>query len=1516
MLVLSLIECPILERNSACVKAKLKKGKLASVSNLDPSTPSVGHSNESMKVYSFLSLILTLFFYQITFGQTADMVDGCAPLTVNFTAPSTGGTHYWEFKDGATSTLQNPTNTFLNPGSYTVEYRQTVGGPVIGTVTIDVFAKPVPTFTADVTRGCAPLSVNFSNTTSLSPSININSLSWVFNDGGTAVGSNPNYRFNTAGSFSVSLEIITNLPSCDAAQLYPNAIVTSDRPNVEFTTNPDPPSACVAPLNVSFANNTTSASGPLTYSWKFGEGTTSTDETPASVDYTADGDYPVVLIATDTNGCSDSVGRGVSIGSPTASFYLKNFPDTICLGIEDTIVNESSFGFYDWNFGVNGNPQTSFRREPIISFTQAGINTITFEVTAPGGCKDDTTINVLVEEAIAEFTSNPTYSCTFPAQVDFTSTSTGAESFKWTFGNDSTSELENPSIIYEKDDTTLFSVNGANYYHTKLTVTSAFGCIDSIVQTDTVHEPNAFMMPDVVDGCVPLTVTFSDSSSFDEEKPMPIVRWEWVFGDGNSTVNTTGNPESNTYSTIGEYDAYLIVTNSAGCIDTSYLTRIKVGDKINPDFTIDLNTVCVGDTVRFNDITAAPLGDSIDAWHFATEEDRMFSCFGDPAPAWSFFDKVGMHDVTMTVGFNGCFSSVTKSNSIQVNGPIAKIYYDKECSQPYDVQFIDTSQNGVALEWDFGDGSGSAAEDPFHTYASSGDYIVKLKASDLASGCADSRDSLTVFIRDVKANIFSDSVLCQGVEYPFGASLSVDEVDDGCQQPYTWLFDDPDIRPQTTPLSTELFTFPNRGNTFISLVAKDINGCLDTVRKSLRIYGVDADFTISDDTICAPTLVEFGQISTADTTIVSWAWDLGDDSSLFFKQKQDFNHSYLDFRDPLELELIVRDTLGCADTIMKNIRMYEPSSIVTLTDNAICSGTTIDFTASDFTAQGSNLTFNWDFDDGTTSTQQNPSHTYTEGGAYITTLDIEEISTGCKNQITRRVDVRDYPIAGYTTSEDPSKIFCPNNNVLFTDTSIVSAAFITYQWDFGNGSTSVFQNPGTIYQTNGNYDIEFIVTIPAPFGCADTSRRTVQVRGPIGDFSTDLNGDTICRLESVVFTIKDTADVDNYQWDFGDGGSLSNISPVSHQYTFVPPSGQTIAKLIMSNADGSCPETRDTVINIYEVVADFQRNDGIDTAFCFAPYPITTQSINADEWYWDFGDGTTSTDENPSIIQYAEAGNYKVTLGVKNNQLECTDTIVKDVILHPIPEIEAFGDTICEGIVANIGIINPNNFWTYNWTSNPTAPITNPNAAITTTQPNITTEYSATVLDTNECTNSDMTSVFVLNPLLLEDFDTIIVVGDRIELPVYVNAGLYNWVWTPEEGLSCLDCSPPTVQPLEDIEYNLVLSDILGCFVDNVDFNIKVHPETFISMPTSFTPNGDGNNDLIFVEGWGIKDLFEYQIYNRWGELVFETSNLEVGWDGKYKGEIQNNDVYVYKVRVRTWRDEEKTQEGYINLIR
>lgn len=1470
--------------------------------------------------YLLVSLISTLN----VFGQTANITEGCFPLTVNFTAPVGSPTYFWDFKDGATSTLQNPANTFLNAGSYIVEFRETTTGPLVGTVTINVYSKPVPEFLTDVTRGCVPLTVNFTNNTTLNPGIVISGYSWVFGDGGTATGATPTHVFTVEGNYFVSLELTTNLPSCNVTKAYNDFISLTNPPVVVFSTTPNPAASCTAPLNVSFLNTSSGSGAPLTYSWDLGNGNSSTAQNPPIQTYSSNGTFPVILTATDTNGCQRSFQKNVSIGAPNASLLFK---DTVCINTYDTIYNLSTAGVYNWNFGTGSqlNPAINTGlstqgyyqgKHPVIRFTTPGFHSVTLQVNA-GGCMDDTTITFFVEEIIADFVSNPTYSCSDPLSINFTSLTPNAVSYFWNFDNGDTSIVQNPSVIYYDEDTTIYSINGPNtlnnYFTTTLTVTSATGCKSTYSVIDTLHEPNALLMPDIVDGCLPLTVVFSDSSSSNE----PIVNWEWHFGDGTSISMGNDSPQSHTYITMGEYDAYLIITNSAGCTDTSYLMPIKVGDVIVPDFTVDVTDVCPGEPVQFTDLTPAPLVDSVDAWHYYTEASLMFHCFQDPDPIWVFDNETGPQDVTLVVGFNGCFSSITKSGFINVKGPIAELNYFSTCEEPFTINFADSSHSTTNIIWDFGDGDTSSTANPIHVYTTSGDYTVILHAINSGSGCADSYDTAIVHIRDIRANFTSDSLLCQNVPSPFNAGLSQD-VYSYCNSGYTWYFSDNGVRPITTGNANEPIPFPSTGLNEVTLVVTDINGCKDTASSFVNVSSIDASFNIDDTTICLPTLVTFNNTSTSDTSIVNWQWNFGDGQSF---NGIDTTHTYTTIQNTFDVELIVTNAVGCVDTLSQPILVYKPTSIVGVSNNAVCVGTTVNFTATDYTLQGSNLTFNWNFANGNTSNLQNPTNAFATGGTYLVNLVYQEVSTGCKDSVIQTIFVQDYPTAGFTSSADALSVICPNDNVLFTNTSVSSSPITSYLWDFGNGSTSTFANPGTPYANNGTYTVQLIIS--TSYGCPDTISKPYTVRGPSGNFFTDLNGDTICRLEEVVFITNNFVDVDFYTWDFGDGTSASNISPVSHPYTFVPPSGQTIAKLIMSNADGSCPVSIDTIINIYEVIADFNRNfNDVDTAICFAPYPFTNTSINANVWGWDFGDGQTSTAQNPSIHNYVNAGVYQVTLGIEKNVSlgrTCTDTIIKTIILHPTPEIKAFGDTICEGNIGTLYVENSNPNFNYFWTSSPFVAITNDSLPVATSQPLITTNYTATVTDSNNCVNSDNTVLYVINEVVISDFDTIVAMGDDVILPIYLDAGLYTFIWTPETGLSCLDCAPPTVvNPLEDVLYTLIYADknIPTCFTKTALFDIKVHPETFIKVPTTFTPNGDGVNDVIYAKGWGVKELIEFKIFNRWGELIFISNDIEIGWDGYYKGILQNNDIYVYKIQALTWKNETQSLEGYINLMR
>ena len=579
-----------------------------------------------MKIRFILLLSTIIFFSFITNikAQTANVTQGCSPLEVSFSGPAGQPTFFWEFGDGAIATDQNPTNTFGTTGTFIVQLFDVDGGNLIGSVTIEVFEDPIISIVADPLGGCFPLNTTFTGSIEANSAIVGTDFQWSFGDGGSGSGPTTSNTYTTEGTFDVGLEVITNFPNCSETQLFNDFIETTQQPDASFTTSPSPAASCAAPFEVSF-NNTTTTSG-LTFDWDFGNGQTSTDENPPNVTYTEDGSFDVTLTATNSSGCATVITSNINVGPPTASFSL---PDTICFNETVTINNTSTTGSFSWDFGPNAIPPVSTEANPSVTFTAPGIQTISLNVSAVGGCTSDETITVFVTDEIsADFnlTTNPV--CEDPFQFTLTPDFMDpTATYQWLVSrtNEPTDTILNsnemsPSFEYINPDTTIFSENGDIIISVEYSVTSAEGCVVTGTLIDTLYEPNARFSPDVVDGCAPLEVIFSDSSlSID-----PIISYTYNYGDGTQETFTNDDDVTHTFTQTGEFDVILFTENDQGCIDTSFAITIEVGETLVPDFTVTETTVCPGDTVQFTDLTNNP---NIDGWHFVAEGGLASHCF-------------------------------------------------------------------------------------------------------------------------------------------------------------------------------------------------------------------------------------------------------------------------------------------------------------------------------------------------------------------------------------------------------------------------------------------------------------------------------------------------------------------------------------------------------------------------------------------------------------------------------------------------------------------------------------------------------------------------------------------------------------------------------------------------------------------------------------------------------------------------------------------------------------------------
>jgi gliding motility-associated-like protein len=306
--------------------------------------------------------------------------------------------------------------------------------------------------------------------------------------------------------------------------------------------------------------------------------------------------------------------------------------------------------------------------------------------------------------------------------------------------------------------------------------------------------------------------------------------------------------------------------------------------------------------------------------------------------------------------------------------------------------------------------------------------------------------------------------------------------------------------------------------------------------------------------------------------------------------------------------------------------------------------------------------------------------------------------------------------------------------------------------------------------------------------------------------------------------------------------------------------------------------------------------------------------VNGDSYEWDFGDGSISISISPSHI-YAYPGEYEVTFEVYNIQYTCSVSQSKMVYIYPKPEINPSQDVeICLGdgiqLHAEGGI---EYLW---WPDTFINDVSLPNPTV---NPDVSIDYSVKVTDVHTCSDTATIPVFVQQEPVFSQSDTFsIVVGDVLDI---TGEPLYNveYLWAPPELVLCPTCINPGFMPLLPTTFYLSMNAYAGnnlCFSKYDSLFVWVDWKFSIDAPDLFTPNGDGNNDVIMVRGWGIKELHEFRIYNRWGQEVFFTDDKNTGWDGQYNGQAQPIDTYSYMAKVLTYEGNILVKNGVFTLMR
>lgn len=1400
---------------------------------------------------------------------SANVVSGCAPLAVTFKDNSSGNPTFWnwDFGGGNLSNLQNPTMVFSTPGTYSVTLVVRNGDGTHGvtkTNYITVNPSPQARFTADKTIGCLPSTIRFTDQSSPMAGTLV-SWFWDFGDGTTSTDQHPVHQYTSTGFYTVLLRVKSST-GCENATAMGRyiRIVAGVIPDFSFNI----PTTCRGPFAINFTN-LTSGPGDMTYQWNFGNSTGSTDESPAAT-YAAAGTYTVTLNATSEYGCVGSIQRSIDITGTGTSF---NSPDTVCINTPVTFQNASTTPPVSttWDYG-NGSQSNDL--DGSTTYTAAGTYPVKLTNVYPT-CTDSLTKPiVVVDKPVVSFTAPVTTSCKAPLTVNFQSTAPDAVDWQWDFGDGTTGTGSAPSHTYTTE----------GEFDVTLSVTTRHGCANSLTQANFVRivKPTVSFSNAPTGGCAPFD--FIPTANFNSLTT--VINYFWEYGDGFTATTTVPTGPSHRYNTAGSFTIKVTITTVGGCTASQELVNgVRTGLRPVSNFTLTPADACASDAISFTFLNPAgppPVDEYL--WNFG---DGTTSTDRDPTHVYT---DSGYFNVTVTAYNNKC-PVVSAPQRVHIKPPIARFKLQVACPNVRLVNITNESKvdpmESTTYLWDFGDGTTSNAANPgSHMYTSLGPKTVKLTLT--TATCTHTYSQQLELVSAQADFTVSKTPVCKG------EMVTLTAVGNNPANVYLHQWAIGSGARFLIGQQTKDSSFDTNGTYPVSLRITDINGCIDikTVNDAIVVAGPVANFTPVQRGGCANSTITFNDGSTSAASIKSWTFDFGDGNTQTFVTAP-FTHTYAD-TGRFVVKMTVTDLNDCSDTYtsLDTVVISKPVAGFISDYTTICPKTDLPFKD---TSSGNGLTWRWDFGDGGTSTDQSPVYRYTAiSGTYSVQLVITD-EFGCTDTATKTdlITVKK-PVPAFT-ARDTSSI-C---TLLETKFTFEGSDHESFFWDFGDGDISTLPNPNHFYNNYGSYVAKLYVV--GYGGCLDSLSDTINVYNPYTISDIAYSPLTNCNSLNVNFTVV-TPPATNFIFNYGDGGlDSSQVKIFQHFYKepgFFAPS-MLLRDSLGCQVNIGGPNTI-RVIGALPLFGVDKKNFCDQGTVNFTNYTVGNDPVITR--IWDFGDGTTSSDTDPTHT-FAQPGTFVVKQTV-TTQTGCTNTITDTVRVYVTPEPLIEGDTVVcinNTLALRGNLVVPDTAISWTWDLGSNGPSTDQNVSVTYPQ---TGTYPISLEAANKlgCKNKTSKNIYVPpTPVITVRGNTTIPVGTGVNLPVTYSDNVVNWAWTPSNGLSCTDCPTPFANPKFTTQYYVRVRDEYGCTAtQGITVTVICNSENYF-VPNTFSPNNDGQNDVFLPRGRNIARISRMQVFSRWGELVFDkkdfmANDASAGWDGTYKGKPAVADVYVYVI--------------------
>jgi gliding motility-associated-like protein len=1192
----------------------------------------------------------------------------------------------------------------------------------------------------------------------------------------------------------------------------------------------------------------------------------------------------------------------------------------------DTIINNP---VPDSSFVLDGRTLYQYRLPGTYILSQLGLYKVTVFAINPSsdGCAGEQQIDYDVQvfdKPTANFSRLHTGCVT--DSVRFTDLSNGRgrniSFWKWDFGDNTRDSVRNPVKKYASP----------GLYNVKQTIITDIGCLaDTTIAIDITLPPTARFGVSAPQ-CVGSSITFTDSSS---SVGSNLVRWYWNYGDGRRDTLTTNAPRVLSYASTGTYQVSLVVQTQSGCQSLAFSRTIGIHPFPVPNFQLPAAVCLPSGTAAFTNLSSIADGTTATlkyAWQFG---DGTTDTTLNPVHRYG---SLGSFSVNLRVtSAAGCTDDTTKLLSAVFAQPKAEIAGGAKVCLGDSSRFIDAStainQTLAKYFWDFGDPLPDTTQNPARRFSTSDTFMVRHWVQS-NQGCVSDTVSVQHIVHPLPVpNFVVGPVSCETQPTLF-SNNSVPSV--GVINRWQWNLGDGTLRDVTNgnPFS---HTYATPGSKEIKLRVTNSEGCAsDTLTRLIQVNVLPKPSFVLPEvclTDASATFANNTTISDGTGASLTWLWNFGDPNASAVNPNISTvrapSHKY-SAASNYPVKLVVTSASGCKDSVEQILTVNGDrpnAAFIMVTQGNLCSNLPVTIQNKSTVNFGSvtrtEIFWNWPSTTEST-TDETPSFdkTYTHQYANFQspaskTVQIRFLAYSggiCVSESVQTITLNASPKVFFSTVPG----ICLDAVPRFI-TQASDAAGLAGQGAYsgnGIGSNGLFTptTPGV-----GTHNLKYVYT--SNQGCRDSASNTIVVwPRPSAAFTVD---PPTCHTQPV--TIRSAAtpnfgQLTTWNWTLGDGNTV--VRTTANAFTHAYAATGTFNLQLQVQTDSGC---NSLVASSPIVVHPLPMVDFSLPVVCMPSglASFTDNSTIADgstgqfSHRWDFGvNGAGSTQRNPTF-NYPAVGSYPVKLVVTSNN-GCKDSLTKqltDINPQPLTNFSITPAEVCVGTPMQFNDLSNSlsqtkTNWFWNFADGNTSQTANPSHTFSRAGTFSVSFYYTT----NKGCHSDT----LILPAVVHPFpqvnagpDLVLLEGGQVTIAASVSGSSENrYSWSPATGLSNPTVLQPIARPSDDITYTLTVTGKGNCSAkDDVFVKVLLEPE----IPTAFSPNGDGINDV-----WNIKFISSYpgaviQVFDRYGKRIFNSTGYNTPWDGKVNGSLVPAGVYYFIIDPKNGR---KARTGSVTVIR